>query len=110
MMSNPLFTTERDQAFFKALDRRTAAHTNDAYTRFSDYVDYRIALQEASPFSEPSPCPWRNANEICLLLNGAALEWCGSPHHQGATVKLFSQIGASYWASRLALEHLSQFA
>jgi hypothetical protein len=109
-MSNTPFTTERDGAFFKALDRRNAAASNDAYARFSNYAEYRIALQEAIPYLEPSPCPWRDASEICALLSGATLEWCGSPHHQGATMRLFSQIGASYWASRLAIEHLSQFA
>jgi hypothetical protein len=110
MMSHPPFTNDRDRSFFKALDRCAAAPNTDAYARFSDYVEYGIALRDASSTLEPHPCPWRNASEICTLLREAALEWCDSPFHQGATVKLFSQIGASYWASKLAMEHLSQFA
>jgi hypothetical protein len=105
-MSNTRFITEQDGTFFKALDRRNAA-TNAAYTRFSDYVNYRVVLQEASAHIDP--CPWHDASEMCALLSGAALEWCGSLHHQGTTVKLFSQIGMSYWASKFAIEHLSQF-
>jgi hypothetical protein len=108
-MSNARFTTEQNGTFFKALDRRNAAVSAAAYTRFSNYADYRIALQKASAYLEPCPCSWHDASEICALLSGAALEWCGSLNHQGATVKLFSQIGTSYWASKFAIEHLSQF-
>ncbi len=89
--------------------RCRAATSAAAYARFSNYMDYRVALQEASASAEPCPCSWHDGSEICALLSGAALEWCGSLHHQGATVKLFSQIGASYWASKLAIEHLAQF-
>jgi hypothetical protein len=32
-MSTTPFTTERDGAFFKALDRRNAAASNDAYAQ-----------------------------------------------------------------------------
>jgi hypothetical protein len=99
----------QDGTFFTALDRRNAANNNDSYKRFSNYAEYRVALQESSPYLEAA-CPWRNASEMCALLSEASLEWCGSVHHGGATVKLFSQIGTSYWASRLAIEHLSQFA
>jgi len=108
-MSNIRFTTEQDGTFFKALDRRNAAASVAAYARFSNYANYRVALREASAYREPCPCSWHDASEICELLNGAALEWCGSLQHAGATVKLFSQIGVSYWASRFAIEHLSQF-
>jgi hypothetical protein len=108
-MSNTRFTTEREGTFFKALDRCHTATSGAAYTRFSNYANYRIALQTASPDFEPCPCSWHDAGEMCALLSGAALEWCGSLHHQGTTVKLFSQIGVSYWASKFAIEHLSQF-
>jgi hypothetical protein len=108
-MSNIRLTTEQDGTFFKALDRCHAATSAAAYTRFLNYANYRVTLQEASAHLEPCPCSWHDANEICALLSGAALEWCGSLHHQGTTVKLFSQIGASYWASKFAIEHLSQF-
>ena len=107
-MSNTRFTTEQDGTFFKALDRRSAS-TGAAYTRFSNYVNYRVALQDASAYVEPCPCSWDDASEMCALLSGAALEWCGSLHHRGATVTFFSQIGVSYWASKFAIEHLSQF-
>jgi len=100
---------ERDGTFFKALDRRNAATSAAAYTRFSDYARYQIALQEDSANLKPSTRYGYDASEICSLLNGAALEWCGSLQHQGATIKLFSQIGISYWASKFAIEHLSQF-
>jgi hypothetical protein len=109
-MSTTQLTPDREQAFFKALDQCNAVYNTEAYTRFSNYAKYRIALDAAGSHNEPCPCPWRDASDICMLLRGAALEWCGSPHHAGATVKLFSQIGASYWASKLAIEHLSQFA
>ncbi len=105
-MSN---TQERNGTFIKAVDRCNAAASATAYTRFSNYAGYRVALQQASAYLEPYPCPWNDASEMCALLNGAALEWCGSLHHQGATVKLFSQVGVSYWASKFAIEHLSQF-
>jgi hypothetical protein len=108
-MSNIRLTTEQDGTFFEALDRCHAATNAVAYTRFSNYANYRVTLQEASAYLEPCPCSWHDANEMCALLSGAALEWCGSLHHQGTTVKLFSQIGASYWASKFAIEHLSQF-
>jgi hypothetical protein len=108
-MSNIRSTTERDGTFFKALDRCNAATSAAAYTRFSNYANYRVTLQDASAYLEPCPCSWNDASEMCALLNGAALEWCGSLQHEGATVKLFSQIGVSYWASRFAIEHLSQF-
>ena len=108
-MSNTQFTTERDGSFFEALDRCHAASSATAYARFSDYASYRVALQMASASCEPCPCSWYDASDMCALLNIAALEWCGSSHHQGATVKLFSQIGVSYWASKFAIEHLSQF-
>jgi hypothetical protein len=108
-MSNAKFTTERNGTFIKAVDRCNAAASATAYTHFSDYAGYRVALQQASAYLEPYSCPWNDASEMCALLRGAALEWCGSLHHQGATVKLFSQVGVSYWASRFAIEHLSQF-
>lgn len=100
---------ERDGTFFKALERRNAATSATAYTRFSDYALYRIAMQEGNAYFEPSEGSWADASEMCALLNGAALEWCGSLQHQGATLKLFSQVGKSYWASKFAIEHLSQF-
>jgi hypothetical protein len=81
----------------------------DAYTSFSNYVLYRIALQEASSHFEPRTCSWYDTSEMCAMLDSAALEWCGSLQHQDATLKLFSQIGMSYWASKFAIEHLSQF-
>ncbi len=109
-MAATQLTPNRERAFFKALDQCNAVYNNEAYTRFSNYAKYRIALEAAGPHNEPCLCPWRDASDVCMLLRGAALEWCGSPHHAGATVKLFSQIGASYWASKLAIEHLSQFA
>jgi len=108
-MSNTQFITERNRTFFKAVDRCNAAVSAAAYTRFSNYAGYRIALQQASTYLEPCQCPWHDASEMCALLSGAALEWCSSLHHQGATVKLFSQVGASYWASKFVIEHLSQF-
>jgi hypothetical protein len=107
-MSNTRFGTEQNETFFKAMDLCKDA-TSAAYTRFSNYAGYRVALQQASAYLEPYPCPWNDAGEMCALLRSAALEWCGSLHHQGATVKLFSQIGVSYWASKFAIEHLSQF-
>jgi hypothetical protein len=107
-MSEVISTTERDGTFLKALDRCNAA-THAACTRFSNYATYRVALQEASARVDPCPCSWHDASEMCALLSGAALEWCGSLHHRGATVKLFSQVGVSYWASKFAIEHLSQF-
>ena len=107
-MSGTLSITERDGTFLKALDRCHAA-PSAAYTRFSDYATYRVALQEASACVEPCPCSWHDASEMCALLSGAALEWCGSLHHQGVTVKLFSQVSVSYWASKFAIERLSQF-
>jgi hypothetical protein len=103
------FTTERDGTFFKALDRCSVATNDAAYTRFSNYANYRVILQKASAYHEPCPCSWLDADDMCALLRGATLEWCGSLHHQGATVTLFSQIGGSYWASKFAIEHLSQF-
>jgi hypothetical protein len=108
-MSNIRSSAEKDETFFEALDRCNAATSAAAYTRFSNYANYRVTLQDASAYLEPCPCSWNDASEICALLNGAALEWCGSLQHEGATVKLFSQIGVSYWASRFAIEHLSQF-
>jgi hypothetical protein len=54
-MSGALSTTERDGTFLKALDRCNAA-TSAAYTRFSNYATYRVALQEASTCVEPCPC------------------------------------------------------
>ena len=108
-MPDILATTERDGTFFKALERCNATISATAYTRFSNYATYRVALQEASAYVEPCACPWHDASEMCALLSGAALEWCGSLHHQGATVRLFSQVGVSYWASKFAIEHLSQF-
>lgn len=107
-MSGTQHATDRDRAFFTALDRCHLAQDTGTYTRFSNYVEYRIGLQAANPDADQSlGC---EASEMRMLLSGAALEWCGSPHHQGATLKLFSQIGTSYWASKLAIEHLSQFA
>lgn len=108
-MSNAPFTTVRDGTFLKALERCNAATSTTAYTRFSDYASYRVVLQMASASCDPCPCAWHSANEMCALLSGAALEWCGSLPHQGATMRLFSQVGGSYWASKFAIEHLSQF-
>jgi hypothetical protein len=100
---------ERDRTFFKALERRNAAASDAAYTHFSAYALYRIALQEGNAYFEPCEGSWDDASEMCALLDGAALEWCGSLQHQGATIKLFFHIGKSYWASKFAIEHLSQF-
>jgi hypothetical protein len=50
------------RAFFKALDRRNAA-TSAAYARFSNYVNHRVALQEASAYVEACPCSWDDASE-----------------------------------------------
>jgi hypothetical protein len=108
-MSNTRLTTDRDGTFFEALDRCNAATSSAAYTSFSNYANYRITLQDASAYFEPGSYSWHDANDLCMLLSGAALEWCGSLHHQGTTVTLFSQIGVSYWASKFAIEHLSQF-
>jgi hypothetical protein len=108
-MSNTRLTAEPDRTFFEALDRCHAATSAAAYTRFSNYATYRVTLQKASAYSEPCPCSWHDASDMCMLLSGAALEWCGSSHHQGATLRLFSQIGVSYWASKFAIEHLAQF-
>jgi len=108
-MSYTRFTTAQEETFLQALERCHAATSTTAYTRFSNYANYRVALQESSGLIEPCPCSWHDGTEMCALLSGAALEWCGSLFHDGATVKLFSQIGVSYWASKFAIEHLSQF-
>ncbi len=108
-MSKVRLITEQDGTFFRAVDRCHAATSAAAYTRFSNYVNYRVVLEEAGTTVDPYPCSWRDGSEMCALLSGAALEWCGSDHHQGTTLKLFSQIGVSYWASKFAIEHLSQF-
>lgn len=109
MIPNAQFTTDRDRAFFEALDRYNTTDNNGTFKRFSDYAEYRINSEIAHPSSALHQCPWRDASEICMLLRGAVLEQCGSHNHRGAKEHLFSLIGESYWASKLATQHLSQF-
>ena len=87
-------TQQRDQSLFAALDIYNAHYSNTQYREVSAIIAFNV--------------PGDHIAHMNMVID-AAMEICGSEYHQGAIIRLFSAIGAHYYASLVTFRYLAQF-